>query len=587
MVAVSHAPYLINLAGTDPLDRRALGGGARAIPAHDARLRGLAVIVHLGSHLGEWLRRGPRARGARARARARAGRRRHLAAAREHRRRGRDDGPHGRGAGARDRPLRHAPLARRLHRQLPPLRLRRRRRRRRPRSTPRSTSSTPAIGLDRLKALHINDSQMPLGSNRDRHASVGEGLIGERLSVFLGRPRLQGLPAVLETLGTTARAARTTCASSSASGAWASAADVRVAVVDPQAYTLPYDDELCRALAAAGAEVELLTAHFTHGAAPVAARLRAPRALRPAARRPARAPARPRPCACRSSSAGTPSGSPGSSAACAPGTPTSCTGSGRPLPVARPAGAARRRARAPARRCSRRTTCCRAARATRRRCGPSCTASCDRVIVHGAASRDRLLVEVGGIAPERIAVIPHALLHAGAGADAAARAGRAAHPLLRPDPPRQGPRRPDRGAARSRRARARRAARRRRQPAHADRAAARAGRGARRRPSGSAGICASCPTPRCPRCSRRARVVALPYRWIEGSGVLATALARGVPPVVTAVGTFPELCAEYDLGDPVPPDDPAALARRARARADRPRRAGARRRGHGSAPARS
>ena len=42
---------------------------------------------------------------------------------------------------------------------------------------------------------------MPLGSNRDRHASVGEGLIGERLSVFLGRPRLQGLPAVLETPG--------------------------------------------------------------------------------------------------------------------------------------------------------------------------------------------------------------------------------------------------------------------------------------------------------------------------------------------------------------------------------------------------
>ena len=39
--------------------------------------------------------------------------------------------------------------------------------------------------------------------------------------------------------------------------------------------------------------------------------------------------------------------------------------------------------------------------------------SCDRVIVHGAASRDRLLVEVGGIAPDRIAVIPHALLHAG------------------------------------------------------------------------------------------------------------------------------------------------------------------------------
>ena len=42
--------------------------------------------------------------------------------------------------------------------------------------------------------------------------------------------------------------------------------------------------------------------------------------------------------------------------------------------------------------------------------------------------------------------------------------------------------------------------------------------------------------------------------------MLATALAQGVPPVVTAVGTFPELCAAYDLGAPVPPDDPAALA---------------------------
>jgi deoxyribonuclease-4 len=55
------------------------------------------------------------------------------------------------------------------------------------------------IGLDRLKALHVNDSQVELGSNRDRHASLGDGLIGERLSAFLGRPRLQGLPAVLET----------------------------------------------------------------------------------------------------------------------------------------------------------------------------------------------------------------------------------------------------------------------------------------------------------------------------------------------------------------------------------------------------
>jgi len=58
-----------------------------------------------------------------------------------------------------------------------------------------------SIGLDRLRALHVNDSAAPLGSNRDRHANIGEGLLGEGLGVFLGHPRLQGLPAVIETAG--------------------------------------------------------------------------------------------------------------------------------------------------------------------------------------------------------------------------------------------------------------------------------------------------------------------------------------------------------------------------------------------------
>jgi deoxyribonuclease IV len=57
------------------------------------------------------------------------------------------------------------------------------------------------IGLDRLRALHVNDSQTPFGSNRDRHANLLEGLIGDKLSVFLGNPRLQHLPAVVETEG--------------------------------------------------------------------------------------------------------------------------------------------------------------------------------------------------------------------------------------------------------------------------------------------------------------------------------------------------------------------------------------------------
>jgi deoxyribonuclease IV len=56
------------------------------------------------------------------------------------------------------------------------------------------------IGLERLAALHINDSKMPLGSNRDRHALLGEGELGERgLRVFLSEPRFEGLPALLET----------------------------------------------------------------------------------------------------------------------------------------------------------------------------------------------------------------------------------------------------------------------------------------------------------------------------------------------------------------------------------------------------
>jgi deoxyribonuclease-4 len=58
-----------------------------------------------------------------------------------------------------------------------------------------------AVGLDRLRALHVNDSAGELGSNRDRHANIGDGLLGEWLGVFLGHPKLQGLPAVLEVEG--------------------------------------------------------------------------------------------------------------------------------------------------------------------------------------------------------------------------------------------------------------------------------------------------------------------------------------------------------------------------------------------------
>lgn len=58
------------------------------------------------------------------------------------------------------------------------------------------------VGLDRLGSLHLNDSAQPLGSNRDRHANLGEGELGERgCAVFMSEHRFDGLPCVLETPG--------------------------------------------------------------------------------------------------------------------------------------------------------------------------------------------------------------------------------------------------------------------------------------------------------------------------------------------------------------------------------------------------
>jgi deoxyribonuclease-4 len=58
------------------------------------------------------------------------------------------------------------------------------------------------VGLERLKALHINDSLVPFGSKRDRHADLGKGEIGEEsLALFLSEPRFEGLTATLETPG--------------------------------------------------------------------------------------------------------------------------------------------------------------------------------------------------------------------------------------------------------------------------------------------------------------------------------------------------------------------------------------------------
>lgn len=56
------------------------------------------------------------------------------------------------------------------------------------------------VGLDRLKAIHLNDSMNPIGAHKDRHEKLGEGQIGfNALMNFLRQPALEGLPINLET----------------------------------------------------------------------------------------------------------------------------------------------------------------------------------------------------------------------------------------------------------------------------------------------------------------------------------------------------------------------------------------------------
>ena len=56
------------------------------------------------------------------------------------------------------------------------------------------------ISLDRLKALHLNDSKNPCGAHKDRHERIGQGCLGlETFRRILRHPALQGLPMILET----------------------------------------------------------------------------------------------------------------------------------------------------------------------------------------------------------------------------------------------------------------------------------------------------------------------------------------------------------------------------------------------------
>ena len=56
------------------------------------------------------------------------------------------------------------------------------------------------IGLDKLKAIHMNDSKNPFASHKDRHEKIGEGSIGlDAFERIINHPQLQGIPVYLET----------------------------------------------------------------------------------------------------------------------------------------------------------------------------------------------------------------------------------------------------------------------------------------------------------------------------------------------------------------------------------------------------
>ena len=54
--------------------------------------------------------------------------------------------------------------------------------------------------MEKLKALHLNDSKNPLGARKDRHEQIGKGFIGlETFRAVVTNPRVNTLPMILET----------------------------------------------------------------------------------------------------------------------------------------------------------------------------------------------------------------------------------------------------------------------------------------------------------------------------------------------------------------------------------------------------
>ncbi|WP_135805769.1 deoxyribonuclease IV [Halorussus marinus] len=72
-------------------------------------------------------------------------------------------------------------------------------------STPEAVEETLAafddvVGLDHLQCVHLNDSKHECGTNKDEHAHIGEGLIGEAgMDAFVNHPAIEDVPLVLET----------------------------------------------------------------------------------------------------------------------------------------------------------------------------------------------------------------------------------------------------------------------------------------------------------------------------------------------------------------------------------------------------
>ncbi len=63
------------------------------------------------------------------------------------------------------------------------------------------TEIDASVGIDRLRCLHVNDAAAALGSNRDRHANIGQGELGTGFALTLSHPVLSDLPMLLETPG--------------------------------------------------------------------------------------------------------------------------------------------------------------------------------------------------------------------------------------------------------------------------------------------------------------------------------------------------------------------------------------------------